>query len=268
MTDPKALEAFDLSGRVAVVSGACSGMGRASARLLAAAGAHVVLGDVDASGLDDTASALEGADGRILVQPCDVTRSGDVEALVALASKELGRLDVMANLAGVIHDAPVLDTDESDLDRVLAVNLKGVYFGCQSAARVMQGQGSGSIVNMASSGAFTPIPQLSTYAVSKAGVVALTRTLAAELGRHGVRVNAIAPGYVEGGMTARHARRPDGSVDEVRMGEIRERTRRRNPLRILGRPEDVANALLFLASDASRYITGQVIHANGGSFMA
>jgi 3-oxoacyl-[acyl-carrier protein] reductase len=131
----------------------------------------------------------------------------------------------------------------------------------------MGDQGSGSIVNMASSAGFTPIPQLSSYSISKAGVVALTKVLAAEVGPRGIRVNAIAPGFVEGGMTTRHARRPDGSVDEEKMEVERARARKRNPLRTTGRPEDIANTTLFLASDASRYLTGQVLHPNGGTYM-
>jgi 3-oxoacyl-[acyl-carrier protein] reductase len=197
----------------------------------------------------------------------NVTRRADLDALVQRAVRTFGRIDVMANIAGIIHDAPVVETDEADLDRVLAVNLKGVYFGCQAAVSAMGDQGSGSIVNMASSAGFTPIPQLSSYSISKAGVVALTKVLAAEVGPRGIRVNAIAPGFVEGGMTTRHARRPDGSVDEEKMEVERARARKRNPLRTTGRPEDIANTTLFLASDASRYLTGQVLHPNGGTYM-
>ncbi len=260
------MKAFDLSGRVAVVSGAASLMGRASARVLAEAGASLVLGDVQEAVLAETAADLESRGARVEWMRCDVTRADEVAALVGRA-EALGGVDVMANLAGVIHDAPVVETREADLDRVLAVNVKGVYFGCQAAARAMTARGRGSIVNMASSGGFTPVPELSAYSISKAGVVALTRVLAAEVGASGVRVNAIAPGYVEGGMTHRRALRPDGSVDEAVMEKSRERVRRRNAIPVLGEPEDIANALLYLASDASRYLTGQVIHANGGAYM-
>jgi len=262
----KELDAYDLSGRTAVVAGAASGMGLASARLLARAGASLVLGDLKLEVLEDEAHALAARGARVECVRCDVTRAEQVAELVGRAGSR-GGVDVMLNLAGVIHDAAVVDTAEADLDRVLAVNLKGVYFGCQAAARAMTARGRGSIVNMASSAAFTPVPELSAYAISKAGVVALTRVLAAEVGRHGVRVNAVAPGYVEGGMTWRRALAPDGQLDEAAMEATRQRVRRRNALPVLGEPEDVAHAVLYLASDASRYLTGQVIHANGGAHM-
>ena len=173
----------------------------------------------------------------------------------------------MANLAGVIHDANVVDTSEEALDRILAVNLKGIWFGCQAAARAMAASGGGSIVNMASSAAFTAMPELAAYSASKAAVVSLTRVLAAEVGPSGIRVNAIAPGFVEGGMTTRRARREDGRVDEALLAADRERARRRMPLRTTGTPDDIAHAAIFLASDASRYLTGQVLHPNGGAYM-
>jgi len=147
------------------------------------------------------------------------------------------------------------------------VNLKGVFFGCQAAGRIMSKQGSGSIINMSSTAGLQGFPNLGVYGMSKAGVVALTRTLAIELGPNGVRVNAIAPGYVDGGMTTRNVRNEDGTIDEERHAENRERIRKRIPLRTTGRPEDIAHLALYLASDASRYVTGQVIHANGGTYM-
>ncbi|MGH0037341.1 MAG: SDR family NAD(P)-dependent oxidoreductase [Myxococcota bacterium] len=260
------LEAYDLGGRTAVITGAASGMGQASARLLSAAGAAVILGDLKEGVLESLAAELLEAGAEVEWARCDVTEPGEVDALVARAEAR-GGVDVMANLAGVIHDSLVVDTTEADLDWVLSVNVKGVYFGCQAAARAMSARGRGSIVNMASSGAFTPVSELSTYSISKAGVVALTRVLAAEVGRSGVRVNAIAPGYIEGGMTYRRVRHADGSIDEEAMEKTRERVRRGNALPRLGTPEDVAHAVLYLASDASRYLTGQVLHANGGAYM-
>ncbi len=262
-----AFGAFDLSGRTAVIAGAASDIGAAIALRLAAAGANVALGDVDEPRMEPTKAALAKAETGVLSLRTDVTRRADVEALVQRAVQAFGRIDVMANIAGIIHDASVLETEEADLDRVLAVNLKGVYFGCQAAVSAMGDQGSGSIVNMASMAGFTPLPNLSCYSISKAGVVALTKVLAAEVGPRGIRVNAIAPGFIEGGMTTRRARRPDGSVDDEKMEAERDRARRRNPLRITGQPEDIANTALFLASDASRYLSGQVLHPNGGAYM-
>lgn len=255
-----------LADRTAVVTGAASAMGQASARLLSAAGAAVVLGDLQVGVLEGLADELRRGGAQVDWSRCDVTAPQQVDDLVRLA-EDRGGVDVMLNLAGVIHDALVVDTAETDLDRVLSVNLKGTYFGCQAAARAMGPRGRGSIINVASSAAFTPVPELSAYAISKAGVVALTRVLAAEVGPAGVRVNAIAPGYIEGGMTWRRALRADGTLDEEAMERTRERVRRRNAVPILGEPEDVAQAVLYLASEASRYVTGQVLHANGGAHM-
>lgn len=258
---------FDLSGRTAVVVGAGSDIASAAARRLSEAGARVVLGDIDESRMQAAADSLTAKGGNADVLRTDVTSRADVEALVARARDRFGGVDVMLNFAGIIHDAPVADTRESDLDRVLAVNLKGTYFGCQAVIPVMREQGSGSIINMASSAGFAPIPNLSSYAISKAGIAALTKVLAREVGRHAIRVNAIAPGFVEGGMTNRHAIRTDGSIDEEKLEADRTLARKRNALRITGRPDDIADVALFLASDLSRYITGQVIHANGGGYM-
>jgi 3-oxoacyl-[acyl-carrier protein] reductase len=262
-----AFGAFDLSGRTAVIAGAASDIGAAIALRLAAAGANVALGDIDESRMEATESALAKAESGVLSLRTDVTRRADLEALVQRAVGAFGRIDVMANLAGTIHDGPVVETEEADLDRVLAVNLKGVYFGCQVAVSAMVEQGSGSIVNMASIAGLAPFPELSCYSISKAGIIALTKVLATEVGSSGIRVNAIAPGFVEGGMTARFSRRPDGTVDDEKMEAERVRWRRYSPLRMTGQPEDIANAALFLASDASRYLTGQVLHPNGGAFM-
>ena len=252
---------FDLAGRAAVVTGAASGIGRAAALVLASAGASVAVADVDEAGLRETAAAIgRGA----LAVRTDVSKRSEVEALVARATAAFGRLDVMANVAGILHERAVVDTNEADLDRVLAVNLKGVFFGCQAAARAMARQRSGSIVNVSSSAAFEPYPTLSAYSMSKAGVVALTRVLAAELGGAGVRVNAVAPGAVETPMGLARARRPDGSFDPAERDKMLAFMRSRCPLGITGAPEDVAAAILFLASDGARYMTGQVLHPNGG----
>ena len=253
---------FDLAGRSAVVTGAASGIGRATAAALAAAGARVALADVDEAGLGETAAAIGAA--AALVVRTDVSKRSEVESLVARASAAFGRLDVMANVAGILHERPVTEMAEADLDRVLAVNLKGVFFGCQAAARAMARQRSGSIVNVSSSAAFEPYPTLSAYSMSKAGVVALTRVLAAELGGSGVRVNAVAPGAVDTPMGLARARRPDGSFDPVEREKMLAFMRSRCPLGITGAPEDVANAIVFLASDGARYMTGQVLHPNGG----
>lgn len=258
MDDPR--EALSLEGRTAVLAGAASDIGAAIARAFAGVGAQLVLGDRDEARLAAVVDALAGRGVTAEAVAVDVTRSASVEALVAHAE----RLDVMVNLAGVIGDGTVADTSDEALDRVIDVNAKGVFRGCRAAVRRMTTEGGGAIVNVASSGAYEPLPGLATYGMSKAAVVSLTRSLAAEVGRHGIRVNAVAPGYVEGGMSARRARDADGRVDEAELERVREQVRRRVPLGRLSTPDDVAHAVLYLATDASRTTTGQVLHPNGG----
>lgn len=265
MTDPRA--AFDLDGRVAVITGAGSGIGRASAAMLAAAGAAVVCGDIDLAAAEATAKEITDSSGRAHAVATDVTRRSDVEALVSAAVETYGHLDVMANIAGIIVTNSVVDTPEDELDHVLGTNLKGVFFGCQAAARVMMEQGSGSIVNMSSGAIDVPREGLVSYAIAKAGVAQLTKTLAVEVGPHGVRVNAVAPGFIITPMTGRHFTRPDGTVDEA----LREATvtpmADQSALRKVGDPDDIAYAVLYLASDAARFVTGQIIRPNGGVAM-
>src|SRR5690349_9891352 len=215
-------EAFDLTGRVAVVTGAGRGLGRAIAARLAEAGATVVCADIDAATAAETAAMIEGDGHAASGAELDVTRRTDVDGLVERVVAEHGRLDVMVNNAAIIVDGLVLDTSEEDLDRVMAVNFKGVFFGCQAAGRVMVQQGSGSIVNLASGAIDIPTPNLVCYSTAKAAVAQLSRTLAMELAPQRVRVNAIAPGWIDTPMNERHARRADGSLDEAQQAAYRE----------------------------------------------
>jgi 3-oxoacyl-[acyl-carrier protein] reductase len=265
--NPEALVPFDLTGRVAVVTGAASGIGRATAVLLGAAGAAVLCADIDTGGAATTAGQLEEAGARALARGVDVTVPGAVDSLVDEAVSNLGRLDVMANIAGIIAQSSVVDLEDDALERVLAVNLKGVFRGCRAAARVMSTQGTGSIVNMASAAVDTPSPGLAAYGMAKAAVVQLTRVLATEMGPHGVRVNAVAPGFVETAMTSRRFTAADGTVDEPHRTAVLEAVARTTPLRTVGRPEDIALAVLYLASEASRFVTGQILRPNGGVAM-
>ena len=258
---------FDLSGRTAVITGGGGGIGRETALVLAEAGANVVVGDVKEAGLRDTIGMAEDIGGKGLAVPTDVTKKAQVEALVAAARDQFGSVDIMCNVAGIIRNNLVVDTPEDELDAVLAVNLKGVYFGCQAAAAVMIQQRRGSIINFASTGMDSPVPTISCYALTKAAVAMLTRTLATEVGQYGVRVNAMAPGFTDTPMTQRWFTNDDGTVDSSKRDELWTMRGAQAPLNCIGTARDQALGVLYLASDAARFVTGQVMRINGGVSM-
>jgi 3-oxoacyl-[acyl-carrier protein] reductase len=256
--------AFDVSGLVAVVTGAGSGIGRGTAIHLAAAGATVVCADIDAAAAGATAAA---AGGDSYPAQVDVADRASVERLVSGVVGRHGRLDAMCNIAGIITEAPVLELLEEEFDRMLAVNLKGVLFGCQAAGRAMATAGRGAIVNMSSAVVDRPAAGFGAYATTKAGVAQLTKTLAVELGPRGVRVNAIAPGVIVTAMTERHYIRADGTIDTDARAARLAALRSVSPLDAVGEPEDIAYAVRYLLSDAARFVTGQVFRVNGGAMM-
>jgi 3-oxoacyl-[acyl-carrier protein] reductase len=267
--DPEDLaRVFHLRGRAAVVTGGASGIGRATCQVLAAAGAGVVIGDVDEPGAEKTARAIMESGGRAVAQSCDITQRADLDALVDRAVQEFGRLDAMCNVAGVAADGAITDVDEDMLDRSLAVNLKGTVFGCQAALRVMVPQGSGSIVNVSSTAIDAPAPRYGVYSMTKAAVAMLGMTLAQEVGRHGIRVNTIAPGFTVTAFTSRHLYGPDGTLNQEKYVAFIDQMKKLSPLRLVGEPEDQAYLILYLVSDASRFATGQIWRANGGQAMA
>lgn len=247
---------YELTGRTALITGAASGIGRATAALLAEAGATVHCADRDAHGLQETVELIAKAGGRATAHPLDVTDRAAIRAAIAQA----GPLDITAAIAGIMHSSSVLETSDEDLDRVLDINFKGVLRTCQEAARAMIAAGRpGSIITMASGAVDAAQPGLLCYSASKAAVVQLTKTLATEAGPHGIRVNAVAPGWIRTPMTGRHS------------PEVQEQTEammtRMSPLRRVGEPEDIAQAVLYLASDASSFMTGQILRPNGGVAM-
>lgn len=264
---PDVESAFSLAGRTAVVAGAARGIGRETAVTYAKAGANVVLADVLEDDLAETGRLIEAAGGAALVVPTDVRSKAAMTDLARSAVRATGRIDVWANVAGIIRNSLVVDTTEDDLDSVVAVNLKGVYWGCAAAGRVMAAAGRGAIVNVASAGGEMPAPTLSTYGMTKAGVIQLTRTLAAELGPSGVRANAVAPGFVETPMTRRSWLAADGTIDETKRAATIDTRSAQSPLGVIGTPSDIAYAMLYLAADASKFVTGQVIRVNGGVYM-
>jgi len=259
--------AFDLTGRTALITGAASGIGRTTAEVLAGAGATVVCADLDAAGVGDTARTILGQGGRAESAELDVGARGAVSTLVGHITARHGRLDVMCNIAGVMIDSSIIDVDADEFERILHVNLKGVLYGCQAAGRVMVEQGGGSIINMSSAAVLTPSPGIGPYAICKAGVAQLTKSMAVEVGERGVRVNTIAPGFIPTNMTARYYRNADGSVNEELKSAVLTPMARYAPLRRVGTTSDIAYCVLYLASDASSFVTGQLLSPNGGVSM-
>lgn len=261
------LATFALEGRVAVITGAASGIGRETARVLAEAGARPVIADIASDGLEQTAAYVAGTGIEAVPVRCDVSQRSEVEVLAAKVASEQSRIDIWVNCAGTILSRPIVDVSQEDLDRVLSINLHGVYWGCAAAARVMKKSGSGSIINISSSGGETAVPGISLYSMSKAAVNMLTRTAAKEFGPDGIRVNAVAPGWVETPMGTHSFRDGSGELDPRKREEGLATRKAASPLGIVGEPRDIALAILYLASDASRFMTGQIMRPNGGVSM-
>jgi 3-oxoacyl-[acyl-carrier protein] reductase len=260
-------EAFDLADRVAVLTGAASGIGRSTAHVLAGAGATVVLGDIDEKGAQATADEIGSRGGTALPVRTDVTKRADIDALVDRAAGEYGRVDIMGNIAGIPHNQMVADVTDEEFERILAINLKSVFYGCQAALRVMTPQKSGSIINISSGAIDTPAPTLACYAMTKAAVAMLTKTLAMEAGQAGIRVNALAPGVILTNFSRQHFVDADGTVNEERLQQYKQRFGAMSPLGRIGTPEDIAWTILYLVSDAASFVTGQTIRPNGGVSM-
>jgi 3-oxoacyl-[acyl-carrier protein] reductase len=261
-------DAFSLKGKVAVVTGAAAGIGREAALIFAQAGAAVVASDVDQRGLAETAQLIAEVNGVITTLVTDVSKQAQVEQLAQQACAIHQRIDVWANVAGCLGNGSILDTSEADVDRVIGINLKGVYWGCAAAARVMQAQGHGAIINISSNGADSAPAGMAMYAMTKSGVNALTRSVAREMGPYGIRVNTISPGFVETTMAKWSYRRSDGEIDELQREKALVLRRQASPLGLLGEPRDIGLAMLYLASDASRFVTGQNFRINGGVSMS
>ena len=260
-------DAFDLTGRAALVTGAGGSIGRTTAEVLAGAGATVVCADIDAAAASETASAILGQGGRAESAQLDVSQFGAAAALVDMVAARHGGLQVMCNIAGIMIDSTIIDLDPDEFDRILSVNLKGVVYGCQAAGKVMVAQRGGSIINMSSAAVLAPAPGIGPYAICKAGVAQLTKTMAVEVGEHGVRVNTVAPGFVPSNMTARYYTDPDGTINEQAKAAMLAPMARMTPLRRVGVTADIAYCVLYLASDASSFVTGQLLSPNGGVSM-
>ncbi len=256
---------FGVEGKVAVITGAASGIGEATAKVLGAAGAKVVCADLDEGGARKTAEAVGALpQGQAIAVACNVAKKADVDAAVDAAVAEFGRIDAVCNIAGIPLDVFISEATEEQLDKIIAINQKGVFFGCQAAVRAMTPQGGGSIVNVTSSGIDAPAKKYGLYAMTKAAVAMLTKTLAVEVGRFGIRVNAIAPGATITPFTERHLIGPDGEMNKEYYEAFVDAMKKQSPLGIVGDPEDQAYLIQYLISDAARFCTGAVWRANGG----
>jgi 3-oxoacyl-[acyl-carrier protein] reductase len=259
------IEQFSLHGRTAVITGAAGGIGRQAAITFTQAGANVVIADVGVAGLEETAEMVAAAGGTATVVPTDVSDRDQVNALADAAVKTHGRLDIWANVAGVIRYMNIVDATPEDVEFITKVNLWGTYWGVAAAGRTMTN--GGSIINVSSAGGDMPAPTLSIYAMTKAAVSHLTRCAAVELGANDIRVNAIAPGFTDTPMVQGRWTNADGSIDEAERESYTNTRAAQSPLRTIATPEDQTWAMLYLASDASRFVTGQVIRPNGGVVM-
>jgi NAD(P)-dependent dehydrogenase (short-subunit alcohol dehydrogenase family) len=245
-----------LDGKAAVITGAASGMGRASALLFAQEGARLLLADVDAKGGEAVADEIARAGGRAIFRRVDVSQPEQVEAMIGAAVTELGALDVLFNNAGIEGEsARLADSSLANWDRVLAINLKGVFLGMKYALPVMIERGGGSIINTASVAGLVGWHGAGAYSASKGGVVILTKTAALEYARWNIRVNCICPGVIHTPMVERitHGR-----------ADMLERLKQAQPLPRIGTPEDIAQMALYLASDDAAFVTGAAMVVDGG----
>jgi 3-oxoacyl-[acyl-carrier protein] reductase len=245
-----------LKDKAALITGAAQGIGRAIAMQMSQEGARVGIGDIQFKSAADTAKAIEDTvGGRVVALSLNVTEKESVATAFEQFIKEFGSVDIVVNNAGVTRDALLLRMKDADWDMVLDINLKGAFLCSKEAIKYMTKQKYGKIVNISSVVAFMGNPGQANYSASKAGLIGLTKTLAREYASRGITVNAVAPGFIDTPMT------------EKLSGKIREELLRSIPLGALGKPEDVANAVLFLCSSDADYVTGQVLHVNGGMYM-
>jgi NAD(P)-dependent dehydrogenase (short-subunit alcohol dehydrogenase family) len=245
---------FDLSGKIAVVTGAGRGLGRGYSQALAQAGAHVVCVDVNADDLERTVTEVQDAGGEASARALSVTDVAGFRRFTQDVASDHGHLDILVNNAGTEIPKDAADVTEADFDLIIGVNLRGTYFCAQSAAAVMVKQRSGKIINIGSLGSQIGLAGATVYCCSKGGVLQFTRALAIELAKSAVQVNAIGPGYFRTQMTEPFFQ------DPVHNAWIAERI----PVGRVGTPEDLAGTVVFLASSASDYITGQIVYVDGG----
>lgn len=256
--EPISLPSFDITGQVALVTGASSGIGRHLAEVLAASGARVALAARRADRLAELAREIEARGGQALPLACDVTQQASIKTAIATAEAQFGPLSILVNNAGVVVSKPLFEHSEEDWDHVVDTNLKGCWLVAREFAHHLVGLGRpGRIINIASVLGFRTIGRVPAYCAAKAGLLHLTHVLAMELARYGILVNALAPGYVETDFNREFFQTPAG---KALIGRI--------PLKRIGQAPDLDGALLFLAAPASAYVTGAVISVDGGHGIA
>ncbi|PHR86887.1 MAG: 3-oxoacyl-ACP reductase [Blastopirellula sp.] len=242
----------DLSGQTAIVTGASQGIGKAIAIALGACGAKVACAARNAEKLAETVKAIEDAGGEAAAFSCDVTNKDSVESVVDAVIEKWEKIDILINNAGVTRDKLLVGMSDEDWDLVMDTNLKGTFLFTRAAAKLMRRKRTGRIVNISSVSGLIGNPGQANYSASKAGVIGFTRTVSKELAGKKVMVNAICPGFIASDMTK--------ALGEVVMGEVKKRI----PSKRIGEPEEIADAVLFLVSKHSSYITGQVLTVDGG----
>jgi 3-oxoacyl-[acyl-carrier protein] reductase len=244
-----------LEGKNALITGAAQGIGKSVAIGMAKEGANIAVADVNIENAENTAQEIRGTGVKSIAVQLDVSRQEEVTGAFETITQELGKLDILVNNAGITRDTLLLRMKEEDWDAVLNVNLKGSFLCGKEAVKIMAKQRYGKIISISSVVAFMGNPGQANYSSSKAGLIGLTKTIAKEYAGRGIRANAIAPGFIQTTMT-------EGLTDEVK-NEMKKAI----PLGQFGTPEDVTNTAIFLASNESDYITGQVLHVNGGMYM-
>ncbi len=245
---------MDLSGKTAVITGSARGIGKAIALKLAEAGADIVLNDIEAAvpALEETAAEVEALGRKVIYVTADVSSSEDVNRLIDTAAKEFGRVDILVNNAGVTRDALTMRMTDEQWDTVINIDLKSAFLCARAALKYMVKQKYGRIVSIASVVGLMGNAGQANYSAAKAGIIGMTKSIAKEVGSRGITANAIAPGYIETKMTE--------ALDEKSRLAFTDKI----PLRSLGTPRDVAEAVAFLVSDEAHYITGQVLGVDGG----
>ncbi|MFC1973783.1 3-oxoacyl-[acyl-carrier-protein] reductase [Chloroflexota bacterium] len=246
---------MNLDKKVAIVTGSGQGIGRGIAHILAQHGASVVINDINSNSANEVAAELKAKNNNSIAIPANITISEEVNHLVEQTISSLGQIDILVNNAGINKDSLLIRMSDSDWDQILDTNLKGAFLCARAVLSHMMKQRWGRIINIASVVGIMGNPGQAHYAASKAGLIGLTKTIAREVASRGITANAIAPGFIDNGMTK--------GLSETQ----REMYQKQIPVGYFGLPKDVAHAAAFLASDEARYITGQVIHVNGGMMM-